>query len=337
MSLQSKAQHISVSIIIPTHKFGVEFGECLKSIEQLSVKPDEVVVVFDGCMDSFENPSNALNVIFCATQKQSGPAAARNLGAQKATGDILFFVDSDVTLKADAIEQIVSFFRENSAISAIFGSYDNKPFAKNFISQYRNLMHHYVHQTSNEKAATFWGACGAIRRDAFIKVGGFDESFAKPSIEDIELGYRLNSAGFEIRLLKSLYIKHLKRWELKSLIMTDFFCRALPWSKLILKNKNMLNDLNLKVSNRLSVLLVFLSIAFLAVSFWLKAFVILAVLALLTVISINLPFYKFFLKNKGGFFVLKVVPLHLLYYLYSGVAFSISWSDNLFRAKGPIK
>lgn len=331
--MQQQSTTLSVSIIIPTHKLGNEFRQCLKSISQLIMKPNEVIIVFDGKMDSFENPFQELNVIFCATQKQSGPGAARNLGSQKAKSDILFFIDSDVTVNANSVKQIVSFFQENNNITALIGSYDSEPYEKNFISQYRNLMHHYVHQTSKHEATTFWGACGAIRREAFLKVGGFDEIYNKPSIEDIELGYRLKSAGFKIRLLKNLQIKHLKKWKLKSLIMTDFFCRALPWSKLMLKNKYVLNDLNLKLSNKLSVLFIFLSLLFWAGSPWINWLSYLAIVSIVAVISINFPFYIFILKNKGSLFVLKVVPLHLLFYFYSGVAFFISWSDNLFRTE----
>jgi hypothetical protein len=55
---------------------------------------------------------------------------------------------------------------------ALFGSYDDAPAATNFLSQYKNLLHHYMHQTAREEASTFWGACGAIRREVSLAVGG---------------------------------------------------------------------------------------------------------------------------------------------------------------------
>jgi GT2 family glycosyltransferase len=138
-------------------------------------------------------------------------------------------------------------------LTALFGSYDDAPAATNFLSQYKNLFHHYVHQIANEEASTFWGACGAIRREVFLKLGGFDESYHQPCIEDIELGYRLKRAGYRIRLLKTLQVKHLKHWGVKSLLKTDFFQRALPWTELILRDRRLVNDLNLKTSSRVSV------------------------------------------------------------------------------------
>jgi GT2 family glycosyltransferase len=64
---------------------------------------------------------------------------------------------------------------------------------------------------------------------------GFNLSYGRPSIEDIEFGYRLRRVGYNIRLEKSLQVKHLKRWTGWSLVRTDFLNRALPWSLLILR------------------------------------------------------------------------------------------------------
>ena len=121
------------------------------------------------------------------------------------------------------------------------------------ISQYRNLLHHFVHQNGNREASTFWAGCGAIRRSVFEKIGGFDEKrFRRPSIEDIELGYRLRQSGYRILLDKRLQGTHLKGWNLYSLIRTDISCRAMPWSRLILETKKLPDDLNLKLGQRVS-------------------------------------------------------------------------------------
>jgi cellulose synthase/poly-beta-1,6-N-acetylglucosamine synthase-like glycosyltransferase len=73
-----------------------------------------------------------------------------------AKGEILFFVDADVAVPPDAVGQMSAVFQQNPDLAAVFGSYDDRPFETNFLSQYRNLFHHYVHQTAKEEAATFW-------------------------------------------------------------------------------------------------------------------------------------------------------------------------------------
>ena len=98
----------------------------------------------------------------------------------------------------------------------MFGAYDHAPVATNFISQFRNLYHAYVHEASGEDGSTFWSGLGAIRASAFYAVGGFDERFSRPSVEDIDLGYRLCASGHRIRLDTRFRGGHLKRWSLRS-------------------------------------------------------------------------------------------------------------------------
>ncbi len=144
------------------------------------------------------------------------------------------------------------------------GSYDDSPAAQNFMSQFRNLMHSYVHQHSSPKAVTFWSGCGAIRRQVFLDSGGFDaKRYATPAIEDVELGYRLVEAKRKLALNANIRVKHLKQWNLRSMIETDFFHRAIPWSELTLRSGRMPNDLNLHISQRISVVLA-LMLVFLA-------------------------------------------------------------------------
>ena len=81
------------------------------------------------------------------------------------------------------------------------------PFGRVWFSDYNQPV-----PMGREKASTFWGACGAIRRDVFIQMSGFDERYWTPWGEHIELGSRLVQHGYTIRLHKELQVKHLKRW-----------------------------------------------------------------------------------------------------------------------------
>jgi len=80
-----------------------------------------------------------------------------------------------------------------------------------------------------------WAGCGAVRRAAFVEVGGFQEGYLRPSIEDIELGYRLSESGGRIRLAAEVQVRHLKRWTLASIVRTDVWRRGVPWTELLLE------------------------------------------------------------------------------------------------------
>src|SRR6185295_15988203 len=165
------------------------------------------------------------------------------------------FIDADVVVRKDGLEKIVAAFAKAPDLHALMGSYDSDPSERSLSSRYKNLFHHYVHQHGRERALTFWAGCGAVRRLTYLKLGGMNEAYDRPSIEDIELGYRLYQAGFRCELRKDVQATHLKRWTLRTLIRTDLFCRAIPWTELMLRLRLYPDDLNFSYAQKISTLL----------------------------------------------------------------------------------
>ena len=314
---------LTVAVIVPVYNGGATFRASLGSLWRAVPPPDELIVVGDGDTDGSSQYAEAAGISVYRFPAPGGPGRARNLGASKAKSDILFFVDADVTVPENIISRVKEIFAQDAKVAAIIGSYDEQPKEPNFLSQYRNLLHHYVHQNGREEASTFWGACGAMRRDVFLTMGGFDETYIKPSIEDIELGYRLKRAGHTIRLCKSLQVKHWKRWTVVSMLQADFFQRALPWTQLIHRHRGFVNDLNIGVSGRTSVLLTGGLLGALLLSLWQPLLLVGAAVMGLMLFILNVRLYRFFLEKRGLRFAAQVIPWHWLYFLYSGVAFAI--------------
>jgi GT2 family glycosyltransferase len=295
----------------------------LSSLNEFVPSDTEIIIVVDGGADDSWQMAQEFGAKVIQLPTAGGPARARNLGASVAQADILFFIDADVTIAADTLNQIAIAFKEQPDLAALIGSYDDAPGASNFFSQYKNLFHHYTHQTASEEASTFWGACGAIRRHIFLKMGGFDERYRYPSVEDIELGYRLKRAGYRIQLNKRVQVKHLKRWGIISLLKAEIFYRALPWTELLWRDRQFVNDLNLKTSSRLSLLLTYgLLIALLTAWWWIGTLALAGVCGLV-LLALNLPVYRFFLRKRGLKFALQTIPWHWLYFFYSGLAFTL--------------
>jgi glycosyltransferase involved in cell wall biosynthesis len=314
-------QNLTLSVVMPVHQDGTELRQCLASLARLNPLPDEVLIVSDGADRGVDAIAKGLGFHCIQIPSACGPAKARNLGARQARGDLLFFVDSDVMVTPDAVARLQAAFNSDPEIAGIIGSYDDAPGAPNFLSQYRNLFHHYIHQNSNEEASTFWSGCGAIRCKAFLKLGGFDEEYRRPCIEDIELGYRMKKSGHRIRLLKTLQCKHLKKWGVFSLVKADLFDRALPWTELIMRDCHMINDLNLRLSNRISVILVFASILLLAAGLLKPAAAGIGLLLFTVMLLINFPLYRFFYLRRKLWFTIRVVPWHVIYSLCCGLGF----------------
>ena len=248
----------TITVIIPAYNSGSQLTSCLQALSKSSLKPHEILVVDDSSTDDTRARAHAHGAKILHTGGRRGPGFGRNLGSAEATGDILFFIDSDVCVRNDTVERVVRNFEADADLDAVIGSYDRTPGSWNFLSQYRNLLHTYVHQHGETRASTFWSGCGAIRRDVFAAHGGFDESRNRPAIEDIELGYRLTLDGRKIMLDHELQVTHLKNWSFRSMVKTDIFDRGIPWTQLILSKRFMPNDLNLRFSQRISVLVAFL-------------------------------------------------------------------------------
>ncbi|KPA11793.1 family 2 glycosyl transferase [Candidatus Magnetomorum sp. HK-1] len=310
-----------VSIIIPVHKYAYGFQRCLASISKTTYPDCEIIVVADGPAEQQVEMAKNYSTKILQIDTPAGPAKARNLAAKAAKGEILFFTDSDVMLYPDTIEQVVNIFQNNTELAAVIGSYDDKPAEPNFFSQYKNLFNHYVHQTSNREASTFWTACGGIRSNIYWKINGFNEKFRYPSIEDIEFGYRLKKAGYQIRLEKEILVKHLKHWGFMSLLKTDFFYRAIPWTDLILSDNKFINDLNVKIQDRISVTAVSLLIISL-ILFLFNTWMIVPILFCMSVLFIlNKDLYVFFYNKHGWKFLIKSIGWHWFYFFYSAIAF----------------
>jgi GT2 family glycosyltransferase len=317
---------VHISIIVPVYNAPQALRECLSALSDSSGADAEIIVVDDASTDDTPAVAARMGVRLLRLTRNSGPAAARNYGARQARGDILCFVDADVVVGPEMVRHLRQLFAANPDVAAVFGSYDACPRAQGVVSQYRNLLHHFVHQHGNPEASTFWAGCGAIRRPVFEALGGFDEQrFPRPSIEDIELGYRLRQAGYRILLDKALQGTHLKRWTLCSLIRTDILSRAVPWSRLMLERQHAPVDLNLKHGQRLSGALVMLAFVLLPLSVLRVELLGLAAVALLAVLGLNRALYVFFVRQRGVGFAAACLPLHLLYFLYSGLSYLWVW------------
>jgi GT2 family glycosyltransferase len=306
----------SVAVVVPVYNAAAYLPDCLDAISR-SLPTAALIVADDGSTDDSAAIAERHGAQVVRLEGRSGPAGARNRGVAETRADVVCFVDSDVVVADDALRRMVERLATDPDTVAVFGSYDTNPRATGLVSRFRNLLHHYVHQRGSREASTFWAGCGAIRREAFDEVGGFERHWN--GIEDIELGYRLRAAGYRIALDPSIQCTHLKRWTLRSMLWTDIRSRAYLWARLILERKSLPSDLNVDTAQRVSLALVAVALAGLAFVWWVPSLLILSALAVAGVVWLNRDLYRYLASHAGIGFALASIPLHLLHLLAGGL------------------
>ncbi|MEM6825304.1 MAG: glycosyltransferase [Pseudomonadota bacterium] len=317
-------QTLSISVIMPAYRAEGLLPKVLPPLLSLLAngKLAEVIVVDDQSPDGTAALAADMGAQVLTTRANGGPGAARNLAARQAKGDILWFVDSDVIAREDGAEQLQRAFAD-PGVGAVFGSYDTEPEGKAWFSRYKNLVHHFYHQGGNPDSKTFWAGCGAVRRDVFLKLGGFDtETYRVPSIEDIELGYRISGAGHRIVLDPTLLCKHLKVWTIHNSVMTDIFKRALPWSRLMIGREGVTNDLNTGDAEKLRAVLAWCLVFSVLVLPIVPVVWPLTLLLAAGALFANWQLAAFLARHGGPGFALLCMAYHQFYYMYSSATFA---------------
>ena len=328
------ARPLALSVVVPARNAAPMLPLSLTALlrSDLAREEWELIVIDDASTDATAQIAReyADVVVELPTPRPLGPAYARNRGCDVARGEIIAFVDADVCVHADSLRRFIEAFRADGSIGAVFGSYDAHPPEPGLVSQYRNLLHHHVHQRSGGDAETFWAGCGAVRRSVFLDAGMFDDwHYPRPQIEDIELGARIRALGHRILLRPDIQATHCKRWTLGSVIRTDLLDRGVPWTRLLVQQGSVMRvaTLNLKRIEKAKTALVWAAIV-LAILAWPMGdarWLFGAMSLLLVVIAGSVDLYRSFVRARGLRFAIATVPLHMLYYVVNGLSVALGW------------
>lgn len=323
-----------MSVIVPVYQGARVLPRCLAAL-RASEMPEgcwELIVVDDASTDATALvAAEFADAVVRLPGRPRGPAYARNRGVELARGEIVVFIDADVCVHVDTLRRFTSVLATEPDVSAVFGAYDTEPEAPQLVSQYRNLLHHFVHYQSAGEAETFWGGCGAIRRQVFLEAGRYDEwSYPRPQIEDVELGHRVRALGYRIVLRPEIQCTHLKRWTLRNVLTGDFRDRGVPWTRMLIQQglATKSRTLNLRTVEKLNTVLIWLaSLLVLGGVVW-RSWVLAAwaVAAFVVVLALNRALYGFFARTRGVVFAVAVIPLHTLYYINNGFAVLYGWT-----------
>ena len=293
-----------LTAIVPATDSPPTLATCVAAIESADEPPEELIVIREG----------------------GAPSSARNAGAEDASGDVLVFVDADVVPHPDAFARIRRAFDDDEHLTGLFGSYDDSPAAPGTVSVFRNLLHHHVHQSSAGPATTFWTGLGAVRRDAFLAIGGFDPD--QRWLEDVDLGIRLSARGARIVLDPAVQGTHLKQWSLGEMVRTDFARRGIPWVDLMLRHRGTSTELNLAWRHRASA-----AVSVVAAVSVLRRKPRVAASAFAALVVLNAPFYRLLLRRRGPFEAAAGVLFHAVHHVTGAVAAPVGVVLHLLRRR----
>jgi GT2 family glycosyltransferase len=328
---------VELAVVVPAYDAVRFLGRSLPALR--AAEPELPVVVVDaGSTDGTGALARELGARVVRLPEREGPAGARNAGVAAALSEVVLFVDADCVLHADAIARVRDAFRAEPELVALCGSYDAHPPERNFFSLYMNLRHHYTHQRARREPASFWAGCGAVRREAFLRAGGFDaERYPRPEIEDIELAGRLRRLG-RLRLDPELQVTHLKRWTFRSVVETDVFRRALPWARLIRETGKLPDDLNLRRSQRLAAALAPVALLALPLGAWAAATGRLGLAAacgaaLAASLTLSGRMLACFARSAGPSFAVRAWLFHQVHLVYSALVLGLAFWPRRARAR----
>ncbi len=169
--------NMKISVIIPTYNSTNTIKACLESLLNQTLKPLEIILIDDGSTDDTIKHIKALQKklpnLKLLTQTHQGPAVARNLGAKKAKGKILVFVDSDMKFSQNFLSQLTLPIRKKTSQGTWSGN--------EWVSNWNNIWARCWNFNQNRRSARMIGSLSAQRpvfrsilKSEFLRVKGFD-------------------------------------------------------------------------------------------------------------------------------------------------------------------
>ena len=249
--MDEKNNSLKISIIIPVYNRDELLFLCLKSIKNNFRSNIEVIVVDDCSPQPFRRLVEDFGYIYIRHDKNKGAGASRNTGVRNASCDVLLFIDSDIELYPDTIDKIANVFDDDNSISAVTVpiSIENK--FNNFASKYKTAFFRWSAIGMKSDVAYICTSCAAIKKDVFLKIGGFSENYKGASWEDTEMGLSIIEKGWRIRFCKDIEVIHNKKLSLMELIKSDYG-RTVDFVGLLIGKRKQINKFKkrgLKISN----------------------------------------------------------------------------------------
>lgn len=229
-----------ISIIIPNRNGAATIGLCLEAVFDSAYEPFEVIVVDDCSEDESIAAITRFPCTLIRLAHHRGASAARNAGAARARGEVLFFTDADCLPEKNALAVACESFLKYGSGVVVGGTYTPTPYDTDFFSRFQSVFVNHSETRHAEDADYAATHAMVIAAAEFRRNGGFTEDFL-PVAEDVEFSHRLRSAGYRIVIEPRLLVRHIFDFSLDRSLRNAAF-KAMYWTAYSIGNRDILAD-----------------------------------------------------------------------------------------------
>jgi O-antigen biosynthesis protein len=204
-----------VSVVVCAYNAERTMDACLASLAILNYPDYEVIVVNDGSCDRTLEIAESHGYCRIISQPNKGLSAARNVGAEAATGEIVAYTDSDCVADPDWLPYLVAKM-EASGLAACGGPNFPPPEDSLVPAAVAVAPGGPTHVLLSDEVAEHIAGCNmAFRREALLDLGGFDPVY-RAAGDDVDICWRFQDAGFVIGFSPAAIVWHFRRNTVKA-------------------------------------------------------------------------------------------------------------------------
>lgn len=312
---------IYLSVIVPVYNDAIALGKCLASIYHSNYQTYEVIVVDDASTDNSAAVAQSFGCKLIELDKNSGVAAARNVGAESAAGAILVFIDSDVVIEPETLAKFAA-THEDGNVSICTSQVYPVSLSSGFAPELLAATWHYIINRASDNPFSVSTMAFSIRRKIFSQLGGFNTTYKSSGGEEFEIAVPIRSHGYTVHFDRTILVHHHYQsfWaRFKTVLRRShvYGLTAYQYRFGFDKDQGTVSE----VLNSLLALIGFLSIPLMIVDL---RYLMLFLLSLLAHLLIDGSFYRYLQSSKSSFFAVRAVPVHFAWYFAAGLGVAMT-------------
>ena len=229
-----------VSVIIPVRNGESTIKRCLQAAFASDYENFEVIVVDDCSEDRSAELAKAFPCTLIQLPVHSGASRARNVGASRSKGNILFFTDADCLLNEDTLALAVERLSGADPGVVLGGTYTPQPADNRFFSAFQSVFVNHAESRVRENPDYVATHAMALYASAFENSGGFAEDFL-PILEDVDFSHRVRRSGYRLVMDPAIQVRHLFDHSLLG-SASNGFIKSKYWTIYSIHNRDLLAD-----------------------------------------------------------------------------------------------